>query len=83
MSMPFSAHGAIVEVVAQGFLSEQRPIRVLKDMIKLMQEAYCKSTGIEYMHITDRLKCNWIRQRVELPEAFQVQLFLKPVRPLC
>mmetsp|Transcript_27481 Transcript_27481/g.77723 ORF Transcript_27481/g.77723 Transcript_27481/m.77723 type:complete len:863 (-) Transcript_27481:37-2625(-) len=54
----------------KGFLSEERPIRVLREMLNSMQQAYCYHTGIEYMHITDRHKCNWIRDRIELPTPF-------------
>jgi len=55
----------------EGFLSEQRPVRTLREMVDCMRMAYCGSTGIEYMHITDRKKCNWIREQVELPEKFK------------
>lgn len=56
----------------QGFLSENRPVRTLREIVDSMNKAYCTSTGIEYMHITDRQKCNWIRERVELYKPFEV-----------
>ena len=31
-----------------------------------MEEAYCGKIGVEYMHITDRDQCNWIRDKIEL-----------------
>mmetsp|Transcript_25969 Transcript_25969/g.61743 ORF Transcript_25969/g.61743 Transcript_25969/m.61743 type:complete len:1026 (+) Transcript_25969:173-3250(+) len=61
----------------QGFLSEQRPVRTLREMVNCMREAYCNHTGIEYMHIADRQKCNWIRERVELYTPFQYPAEMK------
>ena len=33
---------------------------------------YCGSIGYEYMHIPDREKCNWIRERIELIEKSDI-----------
>ena len=33
-----------------------------------LKEAYCGSIGYEYMHIPDRERCNWLRERIETPE---------------
>ncbi len=55
-----------------GFLNEARPVRKLREVVDCLERAYCSTTGIEYMHITDRERCNWIRERVELYKPFQV-----------
>ena len=40
-----------------------RPDRMkLADILALVQSVYCKSIGIEYMHIVDTVKRDWIRQ---------------------
>ncbi|MBA2312879.1 MAG: multifunctional oxoglutarate decarboxylase/oxoglutarate dehydrogenase thiamine pyrophosphate-binding subunit/dihydrolipoyllysine-residue succinyltransferase subunit [Actinobacteria bacterium] len=39
----------------------------LKSIIDAMRDAYCRTTGIEYMHISDPEQKQWIQERVELP----------------
>lgn len=58
-----------------GFLSENRPIRTLREILNRLQETYCGNIGFEYMHIPDRDRCNWLRERIETPELepFTVQ----------
>lgn len=57
-----------------GFLSENRPIKTLREVLNRLQETYCGNIGYEYMHIPDRDRCNWLRERIETPEL---------VRSLC
>ena len=37
----------------------------LKDIIALCKRVYSKSIGVEYMHIVDTVKRDWLRQRLE------------------
>lgn len=37
----------------------------LRQVLKRLNDTYCRHLGVEYMHIHDRQKCNWIRTRVE------------------
>jgi 2-oxoglutarate dehydrogenase E1 component len=53
----------------EGFLSEQRPVRSLREILTRLRETYCGTIGYEYMHIPDREKCNWIRARIETPDV--------------
>ena len=55
----------------EGFLSEKRPVRTLREILNRLRETYCGTIGYEYMHIPDREKCNWIRSRIETPELEQ------------
>jgi len=48
-----------------GFLSENRPVQTLRSILTRLEQAYCGSIGYEYMHIPDREKCNWLRDRIE------------------
>uniref|UniRef100_A0A7S0YTI5 2-oxoglutarate dehydrogenase, mitochondrial n=1 Tax=Polytomella parva TaxID=51329 RepID=A0A7S0YTI5_9CHLO len=58
-----------------GFLEEGRPTRTLREVLQRLKETYCGSIGYEYMHIPDRDKCNWIRERIETidPPAYTKQ----------
>ncbi|XP_020582994.1 2-oxoglutarate dehydrogenase, mitochondrial-like [Phalaenopsis equestris] len=48
-----------------GFLSENRPVQTLRAILNRLEQAYCGTIGYEYMHIADREKCNWLRERIE------------------
>ena len=48
-----------------GFLSEDRPVQTLRQVLLRLKQAYCGSVGYEYMHITNRDQCNWLRERIE------------------
>ncbi|GMH36333.1 hypothetical protein BSKO_04201 [Bryopsis sp. KO-2023] len=51
-----------------GFLGENRPVVKLGEIINRLKEVYCGTTGYEYMHVPDRAKCNWLRERIETQE---------------
>ena len=42
----------------------------LADILALVQRVYCKSIGIEYMHIVDTAKRDWLRQRLEGSQGY-------------
>ncbi|PKI62089.1 hypothetical protein CRG98_017462 [Punica granatum] len=54
-----------------GFLSENRPVQTLRSILTRLEQAYCGSIGFEYMHIADREKCNWLRDKIETPTPMQ------------
>lgn len=37
----------------------------LRELIDSLKKAYCGKIGVEYMHITSRETCNWIRDKFE------------------
>ncbi|QPG76429.1 2-oxoglutarate dehydrogenase E1 component [Brettanomyces nanus] len=43
----------------------------LKDLIATCEKIYCSTYSVEYIHIPSRERCDWIRERVEIPEAFK------------
>jgi 2-oxoglutarate dehydrogenase E1 component len=54
----------------KGFLEElaMAPGKVtLRHILERLRRTYCGTLGVEYMHIGDFAKCNWIRERVETP----------------
>ncbi|KAL3697003.1 hypothetical protein R1sor_011079 [Riccia sorocarpa] len=48
-----------------GVLSENSPPSTLRSIIQRLEKAYCGTIGYEYMHIPDREKCNWLREKIE------------------
>ena len=41
----------------------------LGDILGLLRDAYCRSVGVEYMHIADPGEKRWIQEQVEGPQA--------------
>ena len=37
----------------------------LKDIIKILRETYCRSIGVEYMHLQDPEERRWLQERME------------------
>ncbi|CAG9465847.1 unnamed protein product [Pedinophyceae sp. YPF-701] len=55
---------------ATGFLGEASGAHTLRDILDGLRRTYCGSIGMEYMHIPDRDRCNWIRDRLESLHEF-------------
>lgn len=54
----------------KGYLEElaSAPEKVtLRKILEQLRKTYCSTLGVEYMHIGDPVKMNWIRERVENP----------------
>jgi len=43
----------------------------LREIIKRLQDVYCKSIGVEYMFINDKEQTDWIRRKFETPGVMQ------------
>lgn len=54
------------EFVTGDFGGDQRQMK-LRDIVGVLRDAYCRTVGIEYMHIQDPEQRAWIQNRVELP----------------
>lgn len=46
----------------------------LGDILQHLKDIYCGTIGIEYMHIPSREKCNWLRERFEIPLRYSFDL---------
>ena len=46
------------------------PRMKLKDILDLCKRVYCKSIGVEYMHMVDTVKRDWMRERLEGSQGF-------------
>jgi len=44
-----------------------RPFAKLRDILGILRNAYCRTTGIEYMHLQDPEQRRWIQERTERP----------------
>jgi 2-oxoglutarate dehydrogenase E1 component len=57
--------GADMETVFNtGSLVGPREMK-LKDILQFVRDTYCRTLGIEYMHITDMTQKRWVQERVE------------------
>jgi 2-oxoglutarate dehydrogenase E1 component len=43
----------------------------LRDIIAACEKIYCGSYGVEYIHIPDREQCDWLRERIEIPQPIK------------
>ena len=44
-----------------------KPFMRLRDILKVLRDSYCRTLGVEYMHIQDPEQREWIQARVEVP----------------
>ncbi|ODV61954.1 alpha-ketoglutarate dehydrogenase KGD1 [Ascoidea rubescens DSM 1968] len=42
----------------------------LRDIISSLESLYCNSYGLEYIHISSREQCDWLRERIQVPTPF-------------
>ncbi len=54
------------EFVTGDFGGDRRQMK-LRDIVGVLRDAYCRTVGIEYMHIQDPEQRAWIQNRVERP----------------
>ncbi|MEU2347605.1 multifunctional oxoglutarate decarboxylase/oxoglutarate dehydrogenase thiamine pyrophosphate-binding subunit/dihydrolipoyllysine-residue succinyltransferase subunit [Modestobacter sp. NPDC049651] len=47
-----------------GFAGER--VMKLRDILGVLRNSYCRTVGVEYMHITDPEEREWLQQRVEV-----------------
>ena len=53
------------------FKTDKRDKMTLKDIVATCERLYCGSYGVEYIHIPDREKCDWLRERLETPQPYK------------
>ena len=56
------------------FKREGRDKMTLRDIIAACEKIYCGSWGVEFIHIPDREKCDWLRERLEVPQPFKYSI---------
>ncbi len=68
--LDISSHGLTFwdldrEFVVGGFASKRSAL--LRDILGVLRDTYCRTVGIEYMHIQDPLQRRWFQERLEKP----------------
>ncbi|KAL1629067.1 2-oxoglutarate dehydrogenase E1 component [Neofusicoccum ribis] len=53
------------------FKTDGREKMTLREIIATCERLYCGSYGVEYIHIPDREQCDWLRQRIEVPQPYK------------
>ena len=53
------------------FKTDSRQKMTLREIVDACEKIYCGSFGVEYIHIPDRGQCDWIRERIEVPQTFK------------
>lgn len=43
----------------------------LREIISNCERLYCQSYGVEYIHIPSKEQCDWLRERIEIPEPYK------------
>ena len=54
---------------ATGSFGGSRRFMKLRDILGVLRDSYCRTTGIEYMHIQDPDQRRWIQERIERPHT--------------
>ncbi len=57
------------EFATGSFGGEGRRFMKLRNILGILRDSYCRTTGIEYMHIMDPEQRRWIQERVEQPHV--------------
>lgn len=56
------------------FKTAGRERMTLREIIAACERLYCGSYGVEYIHIPDREQCDWIRNRLEIPQPYKYSI---------
>src|SRR3569833_683934 len=56
------------------FKKEDREKMTLREIIAACEKIYCGSYGVLFILIPDRVKCDWLRERVKNPQPFKYSI---------
>ncbi|KAK3997097.1 thiamine diphosphate-binding protein [Cladorrhinum sp. PSN332] len=56
------------------FRRDGREKMTLREIVDACEKTYCGSFGVEFIHIPDREKCDWLRERLEVPQPFKYSI---------
>ena len=56
------------------FKTETRKKMTLREIVDACESIYCSSIGIEYIYVSDREQCDWLRERLEVPQQFKYSI---------
>lgn len=46
----------------------------LREIVAACEKIYAGAYGVEFIHIPDREKCDWLRERLEVPQPFKYSI---------
>ncbi len=49
------------------FGEQERAYLTLREILRILQDSYCRTTAVEYMHISDPVQRQWFQERMEVP----------------
>ncbi|MBE7323611.1 multifunctional oxoglutarate decarboxylase/oxoglutarate dehydrogenase thiamine pyrophosphate-binding subunit/dihydrolipoyllysine-residue succinyltransferase subunit [Nocardioides sp. Y6] len=55
------------EFATGSFGGEGKRLMKLRDILGILRDSYCRTIGVEYMHIMDPEQRRWIQERIEVP----------------
>ena len=66
------AHGLSIwdldrEFAVGTFGGQERVYRSLREILAILQDSYCRTVSVEYMHIADPQQRKWFQDRIEIP----------------
>ena len=56
------------------FQREGREKMTLREIVAACERIYCGTYGVEFIHIPDREKCDWLRERLEVPCPYEYSI---------
>ena len=63
-----ATYGLTIWDLDREFLTDglaDQPVMALGDILGVLRDAYCRTVGVEYMHIQEPVQKRWIQQRLE------------------
>lgn len=53
------------------FIESGKKSMTLREIIDACERLYCSSYGVEYIHIPSKEQCDWLRERIEIPQPYK------------
>lgn len=53
------------------FVENGKKSLTLREIVDACERLYCSSYGVEYIHIPSKEQCDWLRERIEIPQPFK------------
>lgn len=53
------------------FGEDGKKTMTLKEIVDTCESLYCSSYGVEYIHIPSKEQCDWLRERIEIPQPYK------------
>lgn len=56
------------------FKTADRQKMTLREIISTLEKIYSGSWGVEFIHLPSRTRCDWLRERLEVPQPFKYSI---------